>query len=132
MAKEKEAEGYETTEYGSGEDKTKKFSLIQSIVQYKQRNNPTFGINVSFQSEGLLTFKYHVYEMDLPNRIRIVQEEADQRLDAFVKELKKEYKERGGGTLDLKEKKEARSVSNTKVSLNERYYFVYVRLYDFE
>lgn len=127
------AQGFETTDYGV-EDTTKKAATIAAIVQYYQQSNPTFGINVSFQNSGLLTMKYHAYEMLLndPIRLRSIQQDADYRVDEFVKSLKKEFKARTGKNLTMDEKKDSRQVSTSKVSLNERYYYVYVRLYSFE
>jgi hypothetical protein len=125
-------ESYEVTEYGSKKTKEfDKYSVIVQIVQEKVRDVPSLGLQVSFTGD-LMRIAYHCYEMNLPSKMKTVQEQANTYLNEAVKHIKKEFKSRTKKPLTLKEKKDLANYTVQKVSLNERFYVVYWRFYEIE
>lgn len=104
-------------------------ALINQISEDLITKNPTYGYKVKFHGDSQLTVTFHSFEMDLPQRMQIVDEQSENLLKEWEKYLKKEFKARGGGTLKMKEDKSFRSTSVEKVSLNSRYYFRSSRTY---
>lgn len=129
MPKPIEPESFEAqgTRYEQAEDR---ISLIHQVVKDKEREQPSVGVVASTQG-NYLYLKYHCYETFLGDRARLdaLIKEAEKHMKEFVKYLKAEYKKRSGKTLSLSEDKEKRDYSVQKVSLNERYYFVYVQAF---
>jgi hypothetical protein len=124
-----DAESFEVqgTAYLQEEDRN---ALIQQVSEELIASSPSFGYKVKFHGEDQMTVVYHCFEMDLPSRIQIVEEQADKLLKDWEKYIKKEFKKRGGGTLKMKEVKDLRDRNIEKVSLNNRYYFRASRTYD--
>lgn len=122
-------ESFETTEYGVDSKTPDKFATIGQIMSEHVRESPASGIRHAIVGK-LLKVYYHTYEMHLPTKMPLIEETAEKSLNECVKHLKKEFKKRTRKDLDLKEKKELRNYSVQKVSLNERYYAVFWRMYE--
>lgn len=140
MAKPVKPESFEVTEYTKGhEDITKMFSVIKEITSdtgwaaenLVNKANAAAAVRCSFHGDLLKVF-YQTCEQNLPTRMRMVSELADDAVSAFVKELKKEYRTRTGQSLKLKEQKDRANYSVQKVSLNERYYYTCWKFYELE
>ena len=128
MDMSRDAEGFEVqgTPYLQEKDRN---ALINQINEELIAGSPSYGYRVRFESDHV-TVTYHCFEMDLPLRIKIVDEQSEKLLRDWEKHIKKEFKARGGGSLKLKEDKKLRNYSVEKVSLNNRYYFRSSRTYD--
>lgn len=130
MPKPKEPESYDVagTAYRQHEDP---IALVgQAFHDYVTPNparNYTSRIN-----GNLITIYCHCHERGLgdPARRAAQVDAMSKGMDAFVKGLKKRYREMGGGTLDMKERKTARGYDLQKVSLNDRWEIVYRRTYE--
>lgn len=131
MAKRERPESFEQQEYGEDPQVVifNKYSVICQIMEEMERTNPAQACRAKMLG-GMLQVFYHVYEMNLPSKMRDVSERADKLLDEAVKHLKKEFKSRTGKVLDLSENKDLRNHTVQKTSLNERYYAVFTRVFD--
>lgn len=133
MAKQKEPESFEVTEYegldGDNDDTAFVTSVISQVVEEKVKEDPTIGCRLHF-CDGGVRFTVHSYEMHLPRRVKEVEERAHKFLDEMLKYVKKEIKGRAGRSIDFKEDKDKRGHSVEKVSLNERYYYITWRFYE--
>ncbi len=129
MAKKQSPESFEVQEYSREQLPQDKFGAIYQIVEQLLRESPAAGCRVSFTG-SLMKLTYHCYEMHLPSRMRIVEDQAKQVLNNTVNHIKKEFKKLRKETLDLKEKKEMANYSIEKVSLNERYALASWRFYE--
>ena len=98
-------------------------ALVAQVSEELISKNPAYGFKVRFQGEDEVIVTYHSYEMDLQLRMQEVESQADGLFKEWVKQVKKEYKSQGGGTLKLKEDKDQHATSVEKVGLNNRYYF---------
>lgn len=130
-----DAKGFEVTEYGKGSDERAKRSAILTAVSRMERDNPTVAIRAKF--EGLLMkLTYHSYEMGVASNIKDVTQRANRSLDEALKYIKREYREYYAGDgpprVDFKELKEKRDHTVQKVSMNERYYVLFWRVYRVE
>lgn len=131
------AESFEVQEYDPEDlPVAEKLSVIKQILDDRKNDPstaglPSFAFQIALQGDQLIT-KYHCYEMLLssPDRLKEVERQADASLTELLKYLKKEFKSRTKKALTLKERKELRNYSVTKVSLNERYYYVSWRVYE--
>lgn len=125
-----EYHGYEQTTYGD-EDASpyRKFATIKQIVSELVSDHPNCGIVCALQGSEL-KLSYHTYEMHAPTKMKQIEDQARTALNECVKFLKKEYKARMKEALVLKELKEKANYAISKVSLNERYYYVAWRLYE--
>jgi len=122
-------ESFEVTEY-SGEQ-VDAAKVISQIVADKVKESPAHSLLVSF-SGNMMTLKYQCYEMHLPNRIKQVVDQSQDVFRESLSHIKKEFKKRTKQALTLKEKKELADYSVQKVSLNERYYAFFWRVYELE
>ena len=77
-----------------------------------------------------LKIHYMTYTMHLPRRIKEIEAETDEILKQTVIYLKKEFRERTGKALKLKEQKELGNHAIERVSLNERYIYRAWRFYE--
>ena len=132
MPKPKDPQSYEVagTPYRQHEDPIA--LLGQALADYVTPNpsrNYTWRIN-----GNLITLYCHCHERGLgdPGRRAGQVDAMSKAMDAFVKGLKKRYREIGGSTLNLKEKKTARGYDLQKVSMNDRWSIVYRRTYEVE
>ena len=124
-----EPKSYEVTEYSDPVlDAATAYKVIRQIF-YEYARGPAKHAVWADMSGDQLKLHYHSYEMFLPSRMKQVQDEAKQILDAAASELKKEFKARTGQALKLKENKELSNYTVEKVSLNERYYYKAWRFY---
>lgn len=127
----KKPESFEVTEYGEQNEVLSKYSTIRQIVDEHKREFPNAGIRCSFAG-NMVKIMYHAYEMHLPVRMKEIQDQANDMLSSALKHIKKEFKSRRKETLNLKEKKDLANYTAQKVSLNERYYAVFWRMYELE
>lgn len=132
MPKPKDPESYEVagTPYQQHEDPIA--HLGQVLADYSTPNparNYTHRIN-----GNLITIYCHCHERGLgdPGRRAAQVDAMSKATDAYVKGLKKRYRETGGGSLSMKERKSARGYDLQKVSLNDRWEIVYRRTYEVE
>lgn len=123
------AEGFDVTEYGEHDDTVDRRSAILTIIKRLERESPAIGVHVKFMGDDM-QLTYHTYEMHVPSKMKYVEDRANGVLDDVLKQLKKEYKADVGKALSLKEKKERASHSVQKVSMSERYYAVFWRVYE--
>lgn len=122
-------EGFEVTEYGKPHEVYSMYSVVHQIMEDRGREAPNYGVKVAFTGNMLKVY-YHCYEMCLPTRFTEIEGNANDSLNEAIKYIKKEYKKRTKKTLDLKEKKDLANYTVQKVSLNERYYTVFWRMYE--
>ena len=124
-----QAEGYEVqgTPYDQKLDRN---AMINQVTEDLIPAHAGYGFKVKFMGEDQMSVTYHCFEMDLPLRVKEVEQQAQDLLKQYEKHLKKEYKSRAGKTLKLKELKGGRSESTEKVSLNNRYYYRSSRTYE--
>jgi hypothetical protein len=132
MAKPKDAEGFEVagTPYRQSEDKVA--VLKQAFSDYR---TPDPSRNFTHRIAGNnVTIYYHVHERGLgdPGKRAMIVAEMVKGMTAFTKELKKKFRERGGGTLDMKEDKQGRGYDLQKVSLNDRWDIIYRQTFEIE
>lgn len=133
MAKKKSTEDTEQSFEVLGTPYDQKEDVVASVHQVVEdmiSSDPACGFKAKFHGEDQMTVFYHAYEMDLPSRIKQVEEQAEDRFKDFQKNLKKQYKEHTGHTLKLKELKDMRNHSVEKVSLNSRYYYRSWRVFE--
>lgn len=120
-------ESFEVTEYGG--DTLDAFSVIKQIIEERVKESPAHSVMVSFSGEKM-TLKYHCYEMHLPTRMQQVVATSEDVFRETLSYVKKEFKKRTKTVLSLKEQKDLANYSVQKVSLNERYYAIFLRVYD--
>jgi hypothetical protein len=123
------AESFEQTEYSDPKDPRDDLSLIYQIVHDFVSKDPAIGIQPSLTGK-YLRLTYTCYEMHLPTRLKVVEDQAHQRLKDMVSYLKKEFKKATKRTLSLKEKKDMEDYNTQKVSLNERYHYSRWRFFE--
>ena len=124
------AQSFEVTEYSTdGKPLDYKQSAIKEIVDNLKRRSPNLGVRVSFTG-NLVKLSFDCYEMHLPTRLKEVESLASDVFKETLKNIKSEYKSKAGEKIDLKEKKELADYAVSKVSLNERYYYVSWRVYE--
>lgn len=130
------AESFETIEY-DGEDLPvqEKLAALKQVFEDRKfdaeaPNIPTAGFQVHMQGDQM-KIAYHCYEMHLHDhrRLQDVEDQARKSLDEMLKYLKKKYKQKTKKVLSVKEDKDLRNFSIQKVSLNERYYAIFWRVY---
>jgi hypothetical protein len=125
-----EPKTFEIAEYSPAVlDMNTTFKVIKQIFSEYARGPAKHAVWVDM-SGNKLKLHYHSYEMFLPSRIKQVEEESKNILDAAIRELKKEFKVRTGKALHLKEEKNLGNYTVEKVSLNERFYYKCWRFYD--
>jgi hypothetical protein len=130
MAKPKNPESFDVagTRYQQDEDPIA--LLVQAMADYR---TPDPSSNFTHRISGdTLTLYLHCHERGLgdPGR-RAAQIDAMQKgMDAYLKGLKRRYRELGGGTLELKEKKGGRGHKLDRVSMNDRWDIVYHRTFE--
>lgn len=132
MPKPKDAESYEVagTAYRQHEDKLA--VLKQAFSDYR---TPDPSRNFTHRISGnTVVISLHCYERGLgdPGKRASFVNDMVKLMAAFVKELKKKFRERGGGTLDLKENRKARGYDLNKVSLNDRWEIIYRQSFEVE
>lgn len=104
---------------------------VHQVVEDIISENPSCGFKAKFQGENEMMLIYHAYEMDLPQRIKEISEQAEDRFSSFLKKMKKDYKDHTGHALKIKEDKSRRPAPTAeKVSLNSRYYFRLCRYFE--
>lgn len=123
------AQSFEVTEYGSNKSIYNTCSMIQQIIDDRERESPSMGIRVSFNGNQL-RLHYHTYEMLAPTKMKEIESRANDILNDCVKYLKREYKTRTKDVLTLSELKDLANYTIQKTSLNERYYIVFWRCYE--
>jgi hypothetical protein len=131
MAKQ-EAQGYEVAGYSEPVlDAAQAYKVVKQIMLdwRNERGNAATQSCWADMTGDQLKLHYHGYEMMLPTRVAQAQDRAKQMLDEALRLLKKEFKERTGSALTLKENKELADYSIQKLSLNERYEFKSWRFY---
>ncbi len=130
MAKPKEADGYEVAGKRYNQHEDPRASLAQVFADYKTAVPCR---NFTYRMQGnTVTVYCHAHTTGLGDvgRRAAQVDTMSKATDAFIKGLKKHYKEIGAGSLDLKEKSSARGYDIQKVSLNDRWEIVYRRSYD--
>lgn len=110
--------------------KEDKIALINQVNEELIASSPSYGYKLRFHSENQVTVTYHCFEMDLPLRIKEVDDQAEKCLKEWEKTIKKQFKAKGGGTLKLKELKDSRDRSVEKVSLNNRYFYRFSKTFE--
>ena len=118
-----EPKTFEITEYSPAVlDMNTAFKTIKQIFSEYARGPAKHAVWVDMSGDKL-KLHYHSYEMFLPERMREIEERADEIIKNTVKMMKKEFKDRTGATLKLVEQKELADSAREKVSLNQRFYF---------
>lgn len=132
MAKPKDAEGYEVAGTGYRQHEDKLATLKQAFSDYR---TPDPSRNFTHRISGnQVTIYLHCHERGLgdPGKRAMYVADMVKLMGSFLKELKKKFRERGGGSLDLKENKQARGYDLQKVSLNDRWDIVYRQTFEIE
>lgn len=122
-------ESFEITEYSGEQVDAPK--VVAQIVADKVKESPAHSLMVSFTG-NMMTLKYQCYEMHLPSRIKQVVDLSQDVFRESLSHIKKEFKKRTKKTLTLKEQKDLANYSVQKVSLNERYYAIFWRIYELD
>lgn len=130
MPKQKDPQSYDVagTAYKQHEDPIA--LLGQAFSDYV---TPNPARNYTHRLNGnTITIYCHCHERGLGDIARRASQvdAMSKAMDAFVKGLKKRYKDLGGGALSMKEKKSARGYDLQKVSLNDRWDIIYKRTYE--
>ncbi len=136
MPKRPEPESFEVTEYDPDDlPEAEKLAAVKQAVQdYKNDPEitkiPSGGVQLHIQGDRV-KLVYHCYDMHLSDHLRLqeVERQCEQHLTDALKGIKKKYKEITRKALSLKELKDLRDYSVQKVSLNERYYATFWRVY---
>jgi hypothetical protein len=124
------AQGFEIAEYSSPEiGPGEMIKVIKQIMEDNKQTHGSHGIWCDMTGD-LFKIHQHCYEMHLPLRMKLVEEQTDAQFKEVVKLIKKEFKARTKKTLNLTEKKELSNRTIEKVSLNERYYYKTWRFYN--
>jgi len=134
--KHPEPESFETQQYSEPNldaiqntfEVLKQISMDTSWGVYRS-GSPSQACGIKLMGNTMQVF-YHSYEMSLPQNIKRVRAEAELGTSNYVKYLKAEFKAKCGRTLGLKELKEQSGELVEKVSLNERYYFKFWRVFE--
>jgi hypothetical protein len=127
-----EPESYEVTEYSDPDmSLDQKIAVIAEIVQNKVSASPNLNTRVTFTG-NLMKLTFHCYEMHAPARMKIIEDTCKEVLNKMAKDIKKEFKEKTGAALNLKEQKDLGNYTIQKVSLNERYLYASWRFYELE
>jgi hypothetical protein len=124
-------ESYEVTEYGDDDNQElyDRFAAIKQVVQDSNVRNPASAFVASLQGDWLV-LKYHCYEIDVPSQIKAVEDRVNTAFKEMLSLLKKEVKKKTKKVLTLKELKDKADHTIQKVSLNDRYYVVFWRVYE--
>lgn len=122
-------ESFEVTEYDTDERPDSLLSAIHQTADELKSETPNYGVIISTAGNTVKVL-YHGYEMNLPVRIKQIQELAEDALKKAINELKKGVKKKGVKGFDLKELKDKAGSSSERVSLNERYYFRLWRVFE--
>lgn len=130
MPKTEEPQGYDVqgTPYRQSDNPID--ILGQCFWDYR---SPDPGANFTHRTNGnLVTIYYHRHSRGLgdPGRRALEVDGMGKAMDAFLKGLKKRFRELGGGTLDMTERKSARGYDLQKTSLNDRWDIVLRRTYE--
>lgn len=132
MAKPKDPESFETagTRYNQAEDPIAR--LGQAAADYKSPD-PSRNFRIKMGGDRF-TVHCMCYERGLGDfgRLQLQLQAMSKLTDDYIKELKKRYRELGGGALKIKELKDLRGFDRDKVSLNDRWMIVYRRTYKFD
>lgn len=130
MPKPKNPESFEVAGNAYRQSEDPLALLAQAFADY---NTPNPARNFTHRINGnTITIYCHCHERGLGDvGRRAAQVDAMAKtMDAFVKGLKKRYRESGGGALTLTERKPDRGYNLQKVSLNDRWDIVYRRTYE--
>ncbi len=130
MPKPEDPKGYDVagTPYKQHEDPIA--TLEQCFRDYR---TPDPARNFTHRTNGhVVTIYCHCHERGLgdPGRRALQVNAMEKATDAYVKGLKKRFRELGGGTLDMKERKGGRGYDLQKASLNDRWEITYRRTYE--
>lgn len=130
MPKPKEPESYDVagTPYAQHEDPIG--LLKQAMADYR---TPDPSSNFTSRVNGnLVTIYLHAHERGLgdPGRRAAQLDAMSKGMDSYLKGLKKRFKELGGGTLKMDERKGGRGHRLDQVSMNDRWDIVYHRTYE--
>lgn len=108
-------------------------SLIATAAQSYVSPNPTVGMNVTMSGQHLVV-KFHCHERGLDDRraLDLTQTEADKAIKSYLSYLKKEVRGLGGGSPKFKELKDRRDYVVNKVSLNDRWQLIVIRVFEVE
>lgn len=129
MPKPKNPESYEVAGKAYRQHEDPIALLGQALADYE---TPSAARNFTHRVNGnLVTIYLHCHERGLgdPGRRAGQVDAMAKTMDSFIKGLKKRYRELGGGSLDMKERKTARGYDLQKVSLNDRWDIIYRRTY---
>lgn len=116
-------------EYGSSGTLKDKFATIYEVIHYMPRSFANAGCTIQL-SGNRFKLSYESYELNLNQRIKDVRTSAKEYMNECIKYLKKEYKNRRGETLELKELKDLADETIEKAGLNSRWMFHTFRVYE--
>jgi len=129
MPKKPEAQSFEVAEYSEPAlDNQEVYSVIKQVFVDMQRTQSQHAVWADWSGD-MLKIHYHSFEAFMPEKMRDVEQRANEIITNTVKILKKEFKERTGKTLKLADQKEMADSAREKVSLNQRYYYKAWRFY---
>lgn len=132
MPKPKDAESFEVSGDAYHQHEDKLAVLKQAFADYR---TPDPTRNFTHRVAGnKVTIYLHCHERGLgdPGKRASYVSEMVKLMAAYIKELKKAFRERGGGTLDMKEDKAGRGYDLQQTSLNDRWDIVYRQTYTIE
>lgn len=132
VAKPKDPESYEIAgePYRQHEDP---IALLGQAAADYVTPDPSRNFRIKMQGERF-TIQCMCYERGLGDygRCQLQLQEMAKLTDAYLRELKKRYRELGGGALKVKELKDLRGFDRDMVSLNDRWMITYRRTYKFD
>ena len=132
MPKPKDAEGFEVSGERYHQHDDKLAVLKQAFADYRTPD-PTRNFTHRIAGNNV-TIYLHCHERGLgdPGKRASYVHEMVKLMAAYIKELKKAFRERGGGTLDMKEDKGGRGYDLQQTSLNDRWDIVYRQTFNIE
>lgn len=105
-------------------------SLLMTAAKTYVSEDPSVGFNISLSGQHLVV-KYvcHDRGLDIRARLDMVMASAEKAIKSYISYLKKEVRAVGGGSPKVKELKDRRDYVVNKVSLNDRWQLICIRVF---
>ena len=135
MPKPKKPEGFEVLNFSDKEDREYKDprsmqSTIQEVVNEMGNKSPGYGFHVSFFNENMMRLTSTSIHLYVIQRIKQVEDEIKSVMEEAARFIKKEYRQRRGKALELKEDRSKRDQTIEKANMHERFIVKSYRFYE--
>lgn len=108
-------------------------SLLQTAAYSYKSPDPSIGINISMSGDHVVVkFICHDRMLDDRRRLDGTMDAAEKAIKDYLSFLKKEVKGLGGGSPKFKELKDRRDYVVNKISLNDRWQLMVIRVFKVE